>query len=219
MTENFRIAPLIRAADVKASDSLSIPKINSNMLPIKGVAGQIAYDTVTRRTWECVENPPGVTTWRPISIGGGSGSTTDFSLKKSGTQNIPSGVETIITSFSTTSPYFDITFSWNIISGVFTALVAQSMILDVDMTWAAGISNQGERSIRVYYKPFAGAEQLVKDSSTQASPSNSSPTTQDASVGIFLAAGDQVYVKALHNAGVSLTIDSTGTYSGHCSIP
>ena len=217
MTENFGIRPLIRKTDVKIDEYLGMPIINSNKLSAaKGTLGSIAFDTVTSRTWEYYRTGPSPN-WRPIGSGGTAGENFDFSLKKSGTQNILSTTETVITSFTTGAPYFDNTSGgWNAGTGVYTAdAIPHSFIISVKMSWIGGISNQGLRRIRIYYKPFGLAEQLVGEGSTQANPNLNDPTPQEVFAGVSMSPGDQVYVKAYHTAPVQLTLASTGVYVGH----
>jgi len=217
MAENFGIKPRVRKTDVIVGEYLGMPIINSNKLSdAKGTLGSIAFDTVTARTWEYYKTgaPPN---WRPIGSGSSAGETFDFSLKKSGAQVIPSATETIITSFSTTAPYFDNTSGgWNVGTGVYTAdAVPHSFLITAKMTWMGGTSNQGLRNIRIYYKPSLGPEVLVGPGSTQANPNLNDPTPQEVFAGVSMSPGDQVYVKAYHTAPVALTLADTGVYVGH----
>lgn len=219
-TENFGIWTQSKKTDLTITSSLNIPKINSNMLDnVRRKAGEVAYDVVTKRTWECVEDVGGLLLWRPIAGGGGgSGSVKDFSLIKFNNQIIPSGTETTLTSFVAALPYFDSTGQWDSTTGVYTATEVQTLILSVNVTWAPGVTNQGKRSIKIYHKPAASPQVLIKDSTTQASASMDYATTQIATVGVTLAVGDQVYVKAFQNSGFDIPIDNTGTLSGHRTL-
>lgn len=219
-TENFQVQPTYPAASVRVTNDLQVPLINSNKLQdLRGTVGQIAYDVVTGRMWECVRQ--GVIQWRPIGGGGGGGgSSLDYSLKKTSSQNVPPLTEVILTTFTSILPYFDNTGpQWNTATGVYTATAAQAFIITAEIAWSANINNQGKRYLRIYYKPSVGPEVLVREVITQANPSQTEPTPQTATVGVALASGDQVYAKVYQDSGVNLSIDSSGAYTGHLTNP
>ncbi len=129
---------------------------------------------------------------------------------------VPSTTEVTLTSFTTASPYFDNTGpQWNTATGVYTTTTPQSFVITVDISWTEGIDNRGTRILRIYYFPFVGVPQVVKIVETQANPNKLEPTPQIASVAVFLSPGDRVYATVYHDAPVSLSIDTSGTYSGH----
>lgn len=219
MTDNFKIFVDSKQDGLRVSTSLKIPTINSNRLPKIAVTGQIGFDVVTMKTWECYSITPIL--WRPIGGGGtGTGSTFDYALRKSGTQSIPSGVETTITSFSIAAPYFDNTSGWNPGSGVYLAdATPHSFVITVKLSWAGGITNQGLRSIRIYYQPFIGPATKIGDTTDQAAPYLEDPTSQTATAGASMSPGDTIYVRAYQDSGVNLTIDAEGGYTGHRTNP
>lgn len=218
--ENFQVQPTYPAASVRVTNDLQMPLINSNKLQdLRGTVGQIAFDTVTGKTWECVRQ--GSVQWRPIGGGGGGGGNSlDYSLKKTAVQNIPPLTEVVINTFSATLPYFDNTGpQWNTATGIYTATSAQTFIITAEIAWAANVNNQGKRYLRIYYKPAVGPEVLVRETITQANPSQTEPTPQTATVGVALASGDQVYAKVYQDSAVNLSIDTSGAYTGHLTNP
>lgn len=197
----------------------AIAMIDSNRLQFTPtVFNGIAFDIITKKIWYC-DNIG--TRWHPISNGSsGSGSTIDFALQKLGSQVIPPGIYTILTSFTTAAPYFDNTLLWNTGTGVYTASdTPHYIILTVDVSWAAGVSNQGSRTVQIIYKPFAAAEQILKEGTTQADPNINEPTTISITGGATLNLNDQIYVKVYHNALVPLTIDDNAGIVGHRTNP
>lgn len=220
MTENFGIRIQSRQADFSAYQSFNLPIINSNNLGnARRREGAIAYDVITKRTWECVEGVGGVLIWRPIASGGGGlGVVKDFSLKMISSQTIPSNADTILVGYTSALPYFDATGQWNPVTGIYTSTETQSIVLNANFTWQPGATNQGERTIKIYKDPAVGPLTLIKSASTQANPSLSSPTTQFASVGTLLDPGDQIYVVAYHNAPQNVNIDPTSTLTGHRTL-
>jgi len=218
--ENIRTEPVALKAEVTVSDVLRIPYINSNMLATtRGIKGQIAFDVITNKTFECINQFP--VTWRPIGGGGGGGSGTvlDYSLHRTAIQPVPSSTEVVLNTYSVVLPYFDNTGCWNTATGIYTADTPHSLTIIADIAWTAGINNQGSRHLRIYYKPFAGLEQIIKEDITQANPSQFEPTPQHATIGAYMSPGDQVYVKVFQDSGVGLSIDASGSYTGHRTNP
>lgn len=218
--ENLQVQLTYPATSVNVSREFQLPIIDSNKLSqAPGVLGGLAFDMTTGKTWECVRQFPVI--WRPIGSGGGGGggSSLDYGLKKTAPQNIPPLSEVVLNTFSTAIPYVDNTLQWNTATGVFTSTGPQTFVITAEIAWAANVNNQGSRHLRIYYKPFVGPEQIVRETITQANPSQTEPTPQTASIGLALASGDQVYVKVYQNSGVNLSIDSSGAYTGHITNP
>jgi len=206
----------IYKGDVTPQNYMIAPQLQNTTYPGLGQAGGLAYDPVTQNMY--YQNN---TTWVSlVASGGGGGGVLNYSMIKSD-QSIVTGVETILTNFTATpSPPFFTVAEWNTTTGVFTAGAALSLAISVNLTWAANESNAGRRYLRVYYKPSAGAPQLVKESETQADPSKAVETTQDIETIVLMATGDQAWISVEHTSTTTpLTISgSTKTsISGYVS--
>lgn len=188
-----------------------LPIIDSNHLPpnlYNGLGGGIAYDKTTQRVYY---NDGSI--WKPISNSAPI-ILNDYSLIKSGNQNIIPLTPTIIAPFSSTPnpPYFDTTGGWNTLLGIFTAPQPITLRIEVYIAWQTGISNLGNRTLQIVYKPALGLPIIAKEDTTQADPDTNVETTQTAGIAFQLLTGDQCWVQVLHNAPVNLII-AGGTHT------
>ncbi|HMP28192.1 MAG TPA: hypothetical protein PKD85_01245 [Saprospiraceae bacterium] len=153
-----------------------------------------------------------------IPIASSPGASTTFSLLKSGTQSIPPMVNTIINNWviSPNPPYHDNTGKWNLLTGVYTANMALTIYITISLSWLEGISNLGNRAVRIIYKPSVGAPLVAKESVTQADPNTDIATTQETGIALSMNTGDQTWVEVNHTAAVNLTLGAgnTTTISG-----
>jgi len=176
-------------------------------------AGGVLYEPTTQRIYYATG-----TQWIPINPGGGSGNAVSYSLIKTGEQIILPLTMTIITGWAIapSPPYHDNTGEWNLVTGVYTAVVASTVSFDVDLSWKAGISNIGNRTLRIIYKPFAGLPLVAKEAITQADPNTNVETTQEAGTFLEMGAGDEAWVEVFHNSNVNLvvTTGNSTTVSG-----
>lgn len=177
------------------------------------LTGGILYEPTTQRIYYATG-----TQWIPINPGGGSGNAVSYSLIKLGEQVILPLTTTTITGWSIapSPPYHDNTGEWNLVTGVYTAALPSSVSFDVDLSWKAGISNIGNRTLRIIYKPFAGLPLVAKEAITQADPNTNVETTQEAGTFLEMEAGDEAWVEVFHNSNVNLvvTTGNSTTVSG-----
>lgn len=193
---------------VRTDEELPVIRSDSFRTPIEG---GILYEPTTQRIYYADG-----TQWIPITPGGGGpGNATSYSLIKNTEQIIPPLVTTILTNFLVTPdpPYHDLTGGWNIVSGVYTATVNEAVEFDVDLSWKAGISNIGNRTLRIIYKPFAGAPVIAKQAVTQADPNTNVETTQEAGTFLKMMPGDQAWIEVFHNSNVNLIVSSGSSTS------
>lgn len=189
-----------------------LPIIDSTHLPpnlINGLGGGIAYD----KTSKSVYYNDG-TIWKPIASSSPPSTVEDYSLIKSGNQTILPLTPTIINSFAITPnpPYFDNTGDWDITTGIFTASQPITLKIEAYIAWKAGVSNLGNRTLQIVFKPSAGLPIIAKESTTQADPNTNVETTQDAGIAFELNIGDECWVQVVHDAPVNLVIAS-GTHT------
>lgn len=207
-------------------DNISVTKYNvlpiiSSVTPppnmVSGTGGAIAYDYVTKRVY--YNNG---SMWLPLQPGGvlPPGGSASYSIIKIGDQVVTPLTDTIVAGWTIapSPPYHDNTGpSWNLATGVFTAAGAQTLFIDVDLSWKANVSNLGSRRLQIIYKPFAGAAIVAKDVSTQADPNTAVETTQEASTVLVLLPGDQAWITVYHDAPVNLVV-AGGNHTSLCGI-
>lgn len=142
-----------------------------------------------------------------------SGLSSSFSLIKSGTQNILPTVFTILTNWTNTPspPYHDNTGEWNLGTGIYKASQTSTLYINLSLSWAGGISNLGNRTCRIIYKPSAGVQFTAKEFVTQADPDTAVATTQELSISLQLATNDEVWIEVSHTSPVNLTVSSGNT--------
>ena len=189
-----------------------LPIIDSTALPpnlINGLGGGIAYDKTTKRVYY-----NDGTIWKPIASSTPPVSIEDYSLIKSGDQTIVPLTPTILSSFSITPdpPYFDNTGDWNLVNGIFTATKPITLRIEAYIAWKAGVSNLGNRTLQLVYKPSAALPIIAKESTTQADANTNVETTQDAGIAFQLNVGDQCWIQVIHDAPLNLVIVS-GTHT------
>lgn len=189
-----------------------LPIIDSTALPpnvINGLGGGIAYD----KTSKSVYYNDG-TIWKPIAASIPPSVIQDYSLIKSGDQTILPLTPTIINSFAIAPnpPYFDNTGDWNVGTGIFTATQPITLRIEAYIAWKAGVSNLGNRTLQLVYKPALGIPIIAKESTTQADANTNVETTQDAGIAFQLNVGDQCWTQVIHDAPVNLVIVS-GTHT------
>lgn len=189
-----------------------LPIIDSNHLPpnlINGLGGGIAYDKTSKRVYY-----NDGTIWKPISSAAPVPTANDYSLIKNGDQTILPLTPTIINSFSITPdpPYFDTTGDWDTLTGIFTATQPITLRIEAYIAWKAGVSNLGNRTLQIVYKPSAALPIIAKEATTQADANTNVETTQDAGIAFQLNVGDQCWIQVLHDAPVNLVIAS-GTHT------
>jgi hypothetical protein len=221
MGENFAIEYSLNLDALNVMGILQVPYIKSGFLGQTPYArtqgGLIGFDIDTRKMWQQTNQGPG---WIPIGGGSsGAGMTIDYSLKKSASQSITSGLYTTLGSWSAATPYFDNTNLWNLGSGVYQADIPHFLMINANVAWQGGITNQGRRTLQVIYKPLAQPEQILKEVSTQADADLNEETTQECSTGASLGTGDQIYVKVYQDSGLAINISSQSTLAGHRTNP
>lgn len=182
-----------------------LPSINSNNLPQQNYAGNIAYETTTQKVYY---NNGSI--WQPINNGIAPTSNYDYSIVKSIDQTITPATPTILSDFSITPnpPYFDNLGDWDLVTGIFTASVQITIKIEAYIAWKAGITNLGNRTLQIVYRPAAGIPYIAKEATTQADPNTNVETAQDAGISFQMNVGDQCWVQVVHTAPINLVIAS-----------
>jgi hypothetical protein len=103
------------------------------------------------------------------------------------------------------------------LGGIYTATEAQTLSIDTDISWKGGVSNLGQRTLQIIYKPFAGLPLVAKEAITQAEPDTQSETCQAACIFLQLQVGDQAWVQVFHTAPMNLII-SGGNHTSVCGL-
>jgi hypothetical protein len=211
---SIRVMRDIRPDTTQTLSQQTVPSIKSTSLPpnlIAQTGSGIAYDVITKRIY--YNNG---LTWLPLAVaGGGAGGVFSYSFIKNLTQTIPSSTPTILTNwtFAPSPPNHDNTGDWNVLTGIFTADAMLTLLIDANITWSGGITNQGMRTIQIVYKPSAGIPIVAKTMNCQGEPDTAIDTAQEASIALEMSLGDQAWVQVIHTAGVSLTISGGNTTS------
>ena len=182
-----------------------IPYIDSSNLPpgfIAGVGGGMAWDVTTKRPY----HSDGFT-WFPIG-GGAPGTVKSYSQIKDMDQIIPSKTPVILDDWDIiASPAYHTIPEWNLITGIYTAGDRETASVQANIAWSGGISNLGNRTLRVQFFEFSTATTMtVKEVETQADPNLRVDTTQEAAIHISMQPGDRIFIEVEHNAPIPLTI-------------
>jgi hypothetical protein len=201
----MKVVKDIKTDSTTTKEKHLLPYMDSTDPPpnlVNGIGGGIAYDKVTKRIY--YNNG---TLWLPIASGL-PGAAFSYSFIKDGDQTIVSATPSIVTTWtaSPSPPYHDDTTSWNLATGVYTATVPISLSLDVSVSWKEGVSNLGERTLRIVYKPAADVAMTAKEVNTQADPDVDIDTTQEASMTLKMETGDQAWIEVEHTAPINLVI-------------
>lgn len=202
---SFFIRKDTRRDNIRADQTLVLPITGGPNFPPnieEAIGGGLLYNNVT----QLVYYNDG-TQWLPLTGGGGGSTIRSYALIKDGTQNVPNDTDTIMTFFDASPlPYHDGTGSWNLATGVYTAGLAQSLMVAVNISWVESISTVGRRYVQIIYKPSAGAPVVVKEAVTQTDPDIAIKTTQEATMILKLAQGDQVWVQVKQTSGTTVSI-------------
>jgi hypothetical protein len=191
---------------MKAINQLSLPFINSLNPPPPFNAtfgGGLAYDVRTKSVWYSDGR-----IWRPVSVSA-TGNIENFSFTAGANQNIIPNVDTPIIMWTTAGPppVYSTLIQWNLSTGIYTATQAEQLYLSACICWAAGISNLGDRSLRIEYQSSGGGGwQIASESTTQGEPKTNVETPQMTDMTLTLGAGDQVRVTVEHSAPFNLQI-------------
>ncbi|RLI48167.1 hypothetical protein DRO61_06850 [Candidatus Bathyarchaeota archaeon] len=182
-----------------------IPCIDSNNLPsgyIAGVGGGMAWDITTQRPY----HSDGAK-WFPIG-GGAPGTVRSYSQIKDGGQTLLKNTPTILSDWDVeTSPAYHTIPEWNLTTGIYTAGDREDVSIQANISWAGGVSNLGNRILRLQFFDFSTATtSTIKESITQANPDLLVDTTQDIAIHVGMDPGDRIFVEVEHTAPVSLTI-------------
>jgi len=207
MSDSLSIIQDIKTITLSVSGALNIP-VSSIVGLGSPIQGGIGYNIADNKIYYA-----NGFNWLPISIGGGggSGNSSSFSLIKSSNQTILPSIPTVLTFWSTTPqpPYHDLTGNWNLATGVFTATVICTLTINACITWSAGISNLGNRTVNIFYKPSAGIATIVKQTMRQANPDTNVETAQETTATILMNIGDSCWVGVMHNAATNLIISNS----------
>lgn len=205
----IRIMRNVVADTTQAYSQNILPVINSTSLPpnlIPQLGAGLAYDSVTKRVYY---NNGQI--WIPLAPAGSlPGSVFSYAFIKDGAKTIPPNTPTVVDLWTLvpSPPNHDNTAGWNLTTGVYTASTAQTISLNVDLSWAANISNLGFRMLQIMYQPFAGVPIVAREASTQADPAIAVETTQETSTFLEMNPGDQAWIQVMHNAPLNLVLSS-----------
>lgn len=186
-----------------------LPVINSGSFPpnsIPGTGSAIAYDGISKRIYYNTG-----TAWIALANSGSStGGVFSYAFIKDAAQVIVPSTPTIVTDWTLTPspPNHDNTGDWNLTTGVYTADAPQTLSLNVDLSWMAGVSNQGDRTVQIIYQPFAGSPIVAREVTTQGEPDMNVNTPQETSTFLQMSIGDQAWITVSHTAPVNLILDA-----------
>jgi hypothetical protein len=215
---NLRITKDIYPDVTIVTKSFVLPGIRSSNPPpnlIYGRGGGLSYDIETKRVY--YNNG---SAWLPLATANGAGSTVNsYSHIKNIVQNIQPNIDTTISGWTATPfPPHHTLAQWDLVTGVYTATEFQHLGVDADVSWMGGISNLGQRILRIRYYDFNSNTTITStEVITQADPNTSVETTQEISDYLRLNPGDQVWVEVRHDAPVNLSI-SSGEHTSICGV-
>ena len=196
---------------ISVSNQFSIPFINSTNLPppfFKNAGGGLAYDVVTKTPWYS----DGIT-WHPITPVLPTGNVHSYSfIAGLANQTILPSVDTTLIGWSTAGPpaVYSTLVQWNLATGIYTATQSETLYISACISWAAGVSNLGNRSLRIEYQAAgSGIWQIAAESGKQGEPSTNVETPQTCDMNLLMSVGDQARVTVFHNAPVNLQIAGT----------
>lgn len=187
-------------SDFARSSHLTAPTFASAVsFPPRPVTGDIAFDSTTGKVWWYTGVGLG---WQTFSAG--TGIAVQYSIRKTFTQNIPSGVHTVLTGWDASAlPFVALPDAdWDLTTGVYTASVNTTISVNISLAWSPG-SNYGIRTLRIVHNGV-----MVKSTSTQADPNAAIETTQEVSMTLNLVAGNTFYVDVYHDAPTPLDISN-----------
>jgi len=207
----FGIERSTRVRDLRSTNRHQLPEIRSSDPPpgqYPGQGGGIAYDLDTQRPYYSDGY-----VWLPIGAAA-SGTVASYGFIKDGTQSVPTGTETPVTMWEiTSSDTYHTLPGWNLTTGVYTASKSEVLTLEVNVAWAAGVSNLGDRTVRIQYMKFGVPTwHTIKEASTQADPDINVETTQECQMHAKIDQGDAVRVVVEHDAPGAITV-AGGTHS------
>ena len=190
---------------VIVKNQFSIPLIDISDPPPgfqHALGGGLAFDTVSKKVYYSDG-----TSWIPVASGV-AGTVETYSIIKGATLIVPSSTETAVSGLTVagSATYHTIT-GWDLTTGIYTSPAAANIVLQVNLAWSAGVSNLGDRSMRIQYRAGGvGVWNTVKEVITQADPDINVETTQESQMALQLAASDQVRVAVFHNAPVPINV-------------
>ena len=190
-----------RLTNLRTSQNHILPLIESTDLPpatLPGVGGAIAFDVVTKSPY--YSDGSG---WRQM----GFGAVDSYSFIKDGNQTISTSTETTIVAWDDTYDTYHTLPGWDMTTGIYTASRAETLSLEVNVAWSAGVSNLGDRSVRVQHMKLGiPSWTTIKEVITQADPDVDVETTQECQIHAKLAQGDAIRVVVEHDAPIDITI-------------
>lgn len=199
---SFRIYDSHSFDSIRLTSTFTLP--NQAAVASSPISGGLLYQPSNQKVYYSNGS-----TWIPLSTGGGgTGTSTSYSSYLTSDIVIPPSLWMMLTGFTDVPipPYHDNTGNWNFSGGIYTANVACTISLNLDMSWKSGISNLGWRYARIMYKPFGGIASAAKESSTQADPATNVDTTQELGLFLEMGVGDQAWVEVMHTAPTNLLI-------------
>lgn len=189
--------------------TLLLPSIKSTAPPpsnfVAGVGGSIYYDVVTERIYYDDGK-------KIIPVGfQAPGTSESYNIVKDGDISIPPITQVDLTGWTTSgSPTYHTLPEWNLTTGVYTASSSQSITVNVNIAWSAGVSNLGNRYMGIQYQPASLTGWItIKGVSTQADPNLFIETTQECTTTAKLNIGDQLKIVVYHDAPLPLTINGS----------
>ena len=169
--------------------------------PLFAGDGAIAYNIETQSPYFFDGN-----VWQPF-LAPPSNTTNAYSFEKGGIQIVSPDTDTIVSGWITpVSPPYRVLSGWDMAQGVYTAPVAQLFTITAQISWSAGITNTGTRTLRVIY--YDGiSPRIVKENTIQPNPNAVVSDDQSISMSLQLNPGDRVWISVEQDTEISVTID------------
>jgi len=201
----FGIEKDARIKSLRVSDRHQLPGILSNNPPPghqSGRGGGIAYDLVTERPYYS----DGFI-WLPIGTSA-PGTVGSYSFVKDGAQYIPRITNTTIGIWEImSSGVYHTLFGWDLFTGIYTATTDEVLTLEVNISWGGGISNLGDRTLRIQHMKFGfPGWTTVKEAITQADPDLKVQTSQECQIHARISQGDSIRITVEQDSPISLPI-------------
>ena len=201
----FGIQRDVRGVDLRSTNRLQLPEIRSTDPPPghwPGQGGGIAYDLDTQRPYYS----DGFV-WLPIGAGA-VGMVESYGFIKDTDQAVPRVTNTTVAPWEiTSSDTYHTLPGWDLSSGVYTASREEILTLEVNLSWAAGVSNLGDRSLRIQHMKLGiPAWTTIKEVVTQADPDINVETTQECQMHAKISQGDAIRVTVEHDAPISVVV-------------
>ncbi len=218
-SHSFFIRKDTRRDNIRADQTFTLPITGGPTLPPntqEAIGGGLLYNNITQLPYY-----NDGTQWLPLTGGTPGSIVKTYCLVKDGDLSIPTATDIILTTWDTTPiPYHDQTLSWDLSTGVFTAASSTSLMIAANITWNPDVSTVGRRFLQIIYKPSAGAPVVAKEAVTQPDPDVSIKTTQEATIVLKLAAGDQAWVVVRQTSGftIAVTGDNETSLSGFSTL-